>query len=381
MREKALMNPSDLFVTKDNKPCYPIHIRRDFDDLPGCIRAVYPEKRPMRACIVSDSNVSALYLEAVEHRIRGLFDQTVSFVFPAGEEQKNIDTVLDLCEFLIQHRFDRQDLLIALGGGVTGDLCGFAASAFMRGIDFIQIPTSLLSQVDSSIGGKTGVDFRGFKNMIGAFYMPRLVYINVSVLQTLPEDQLLSGMGEVLKHGLIRDAGYFRELSQNRGRILAKDSQALMDAVYGSCRIKQAVTEEDPCERGIRAILNFGHTIGHAIESLSNFALPHGQCVSLGMVCALHLSVTAGGLSAGEAAGAVSVLESFGLPVVLPRTIAETLTPERIVAATRADKKRAGSRLKFVILRSVGDAFVTTDLTDADLQTACETILPKGDDR
>ncbi len=370
---------SDFVVKKNGEPCYPIHIRKDFSDLVSAIESVYPEKRPLRACIVTDSNVSPLYLQPVKDLLAEAFDTVVSFVFPAGEEQKNLHTVQDLYEVLIANRFDRSDILVALGGGVTGDLCGFAASTYMRGIDFIQIPTTLLSQVDSSIGGKTGVDFRGFKNMVGAFYMPRLVYINVSVLSTLPEEQLLSGMGEVLKHGLIRDRAYFDMLSDNSSRILAKDPQALMEAVSGSCRIKQAVTEEDPYERGIRAILNFGHTIGHAVEGLADFTLPHGQCVVLGMVCALDLSVKYGGLSPADADDAIQVLASYGLPIQLPDELPKRLSAKQIAKATLADKKRAGKGLKFVILEDIGNASVTTRVTDEDLRKAAARIFPEGE--
>lgn len=190
----------------------------------------------------------------------------ISIIFEAGESQKNLDTVKMIYEKLILAKFDRKDLLVALGGGVTGDITGFTAATYLRGIDFVQIPTSLLAQVDSSIGGKTGVDFDSYKNMVGAFHMPKLVYINVSTLTTLSDEQFISGMGEIIKHGLIKDSAYFDWLIENHDRILARDKDVLMEMIRVSCNIKRVVVENDPTEKGDRALLNFGHTLGHAIE-------------------------------------------------------------------------------------------------------------------
>ena len=193
-------------------------------------------------------------------------------------------------EFLIKNHFDRNDILIALGGGVVGDLTGYTAATYMRGIDFIQIPTTLLSQVDSSIGGKTGVDLKSYKNMVGAFHHPKLVYINVKTLNSLPRREFSSGMAEIIKHGLIMDKEYFVWLNNNSNHIKSLDTKILVEMIYGSCFIKKTVVEEDPNEKGLRAILNFGHTIGHAIEKSKKFKLLHGECVSLGMVAALRIS-------------------------------------------------------------------------------------------
>lgn len=205
------------------------------------------------------------------------------FIFPAGEESKTLATVENLYEFLIQNKFERRDMLAALGGGVVGDLTGFTAATYLRGIDFIQIPTSLLAQVDSSIGGKTGVDFRAYKNMVGAFHQPKLVYSCAETLKTLTEQQYISGLGEIIKHGLIKDIAYYHWLKEHKEAILSRDTQTMIEMIEVSCRIKKEVVENDPEEAGERALLNFGHTLGHAVEKLMNFTMLHGECVAVGM--------------------------------------------------------------------------------------------------
>ena len=203
-----------MIVHYEGKPCYKIIFENTFERLPEELKKMgYSEKT--RLCIITDSNVAALFLQEAVHVLEKEFGKISYFVFHAGEEQKNLDTIQLIYEKLIEEQFDRKDLLIALGGGVTGDMCGFAASTYLRGIDFVQVPTTLLSQVDSSIGGKTGVDFKQYKNMVGAFYQPKLVYMNLSVLKHLPEEHFCGGMGEVLKHGLIKDQEYFRWLCEH----------------------------------------------------------------------------------------------------------------------------------------------------------------------
>ena len=359
----------NITVNYEEKPCYNIALREDFADfIPQFEQIVRPTCN--KVCIISDSNVSKLYLDEVAT----LFDNTkyeaFSFVFPAGEKYKKLSTIEKIYEKLIEWKFTRNDMLIALGGGVTGDMTGFAAATYLRGVDFIQMPTTLLSQVDSSVGGKTGVDLEGYKNMIGAFYMPKLVYMNISALKSLPEEQFICGLGEVVKHGFIKDKLYFNYLLDNSAKIKALDEDALEEIVYGSAFIKRNVVEIDPKEQSIRAHLNFGHTIGHAVEKLSNFTLFHGQCVGIGMVAALYLSNKLGKISDSDMEYGIKTIASLGLP-----TFVENMDAKLILEATKSDKKMAGSKVKFVILNTIGDADIYRDFSDEDLLEAINYII------
>ncbi len=277
-----------LTVHLNDEPIYDIFFANDFNSLPELLAGQGIADR--RVCIVTESNVAPLYLDEIRNQLDGKCKELISIIFEAGESQKNLDTVKMIYEKLILAKFDRKDLLVALGGGVTGDITGFTAATYLRGIDFVQIPTSLLAQVDSSIGGKTGVDFDSYKNMVGAFHMPKLVYINVSTLTTLSDEQFISGMGEIIKHGLIKDSAYFDWLIENHDRILARDKDVLMEMIRVSCNIKRVVVENDPTEKGDRALLNFGHTLGHAIERYLDLKLSHGACVGIGSLpCVCYL--------------------------------------------------------------------------------------------
>ena len=288
----------DYYCSFRSKPIYDIVIEKDFSQLGTAFSRLNVTGR--KICIVTDSNVGPLYAKAVQEVLETTGNQIFVYTFAAGEESKNLNTVQDLYEFLIENHFDRKDMLAALGGGVVGDLTGFTAATYLRGISFIQIPTSLLAQVDSSIGGKTGVDFRAYKNMVGAFHQPKLVYMNMSTLLSLDTRLFNSGFGEIIKHGLIKDAAYYRWLQNNAAKIQSKDYDALEQMIAGSCNIKREVVELDPTEQGDRALLNFGHTLGHAIEKLMNFQLYHGECVVLGMIAALNISVTRGHITQAE---------------------------------------------------------------------------------
>ena len=294
----------------------------------------------------------------------------VNFVFPAGEEHKNLDTVQKLYETLILEQFDRKDVLVALGGGVVGDLCGFAAATYLRGVSFIQIPTTLLSQVDSSIGGKTGVDFLSYKNMVGAFHMPRMVYSNMAVLRTLPPEQYSSGMGEVVKHGLIQNADYYQWLHYCSREIMERRLQTCEEMILSSDLIKQKVVEEDPGEQGVRALLNFGHTLGHAIEKEMNFSLLHGHCVALGCLAAAYISHLRGKISMDEVELLGELLEQFELP----RTVTG-ISPEAVIRATKNDKKMDGGTVKFILLERVGDAYVDRTVTEEEMRRGLSYIL------
>ena len=356
-----------LNVKYEGKPCYNIHVESSFSSLEKSLREDL-DNLQRKVCIVTDSHVAALYLDEIASICGDLFTKVISFVFPAGEASKNMDTVQKLYLSLIENHFDRGDLLIALGGGVVGDLTGFAAATYLRGIDFLQIPTTLLAQVDSSIGGKTGVDFQQYKNMVGAFHMPRMVYMNTATLNTLPAEQFSSGMAEIIKHGLIRDEAYYRWISDHREGICGLDPELLEEMIYRSCQINGSVVEEDPKEKGVRAHLNFGHTVGHAVEKLSDFRLSHGYSVALGMKAAAYLSKKLGYLSGEDISEMLSVFASFGLPVSLP--LEED--SREILQATKSDKKMAGKQIKFIILTAVGTAQIYREFTDEDLLEAID---------
>ena len=363
---------SVLEVNYEGRPCYQIHLTDSFGELIKDLQACGVTKE-RRLCIITDSNVAAFHLQAVEELLQKEYDTVTHFIFPAGEEHKNLETVQDAYTHLIESHFDRKDVLLALGGGVVGDLTGFTAATYMRGIDFVQIPTSLLSQVDSSIGGKTGVDFRAFKNMVGAFYMPKLVYMNLKVLDTLPREQFISGMGEIVKHGLIRDRAYFDWLLANRDRIEALDMEALEHMIAVSCGIKRAVVENDPKEKGERALLNFGHTIGHAVEKCADFQLFHGQCVGIGMAAAAYISKNRGKLSESGFQAVLTALQAFSLPM----TALSQESLEDVYRATRSDKKMDGSKVKFILLSDIGDAYIERDLSEDEIKDGIRFILKR----
>ncbi len=364
-----------MTVHRDNKPIYDIVMEENFDRLGKEVASLSVQNR--RLCVVTDSTVSELYAETVINQLQPVCREVHLYVFPAGEENKNLDTVRNLYEFLIQNHYDRNDMLVALGGGVVGDLCGFTAATYLRGIRFIQVPTTLLSQVDSSIGGKTGVDFDAYKNMVGAFHMPQLVYAAAESLLTLNEEQFACGMGEVIKHGLIMNADYYEWLQLHREEILARDLSICEQMVLISCRIKRDVVEQDPTEQGIRGLLNFGHTLGHAIEKLMQFQLLHGQCVALGSVAAAGLSAKRREITLEDALHVREVFAEFGLPV----SIADFgLTKEAIIAATKNDKKMDSGRIKFILLHRIGEAFIDRTVTDEEMADCLDWLMGGSDE-
>lgn len=356
---------SRINLKQNEHPIYDIVIEKDFSRL---LKELEPFSiSNKKICIVSDSNTSVHYGDVIKTILSDHTKEVIQYTFPAGESSKNLDTVKKLYSVLIDAKFDRKDILIALGGGVTGDLTGFVAATYLRGIDYIQIPTSLLSQVDSSIGGKTGVDFDQYKNMVGSFYHPSLVFINLSVLKTLPEREFYSGMGEVIKHGLIKDKDYYKWLKENSGKIKSLEMDILEKMVVRSCFIKKEVVEKDFHEKGDRALLNFGHTIGHAVEKLMDFSLLHGECVSIGMKYALKLSVSAGYITPLEEAEITELLESFHLPVDY-----SGLKKDDLLNTVLMDKKMESGTLKFILLRDVGNAVIDRTISLQQL----EDLLP-----
>lgn len=362
-----------LSINKASKIIYNIMIESSFQNLGLCINDFDLQER--RICIVTDSNVGKLYADEVQKILSSAAKCVVVFTMPSGEEHKTLDTVKDLYTFLIEEHFDRRDMLAALGGGVVGDLCGYVAATYLRGIDFIQLPTTLLSQTDSSIGGKTGVDFDSYKNMVGAFHMPKLVYMNMSTLKSLDERQYASGMAEILKHGLIRDAIYYEWLIEHFPEINERDPEILEEMILRSCQIKKAIVEKDPTEQGERALLNFGHTIGHAIEKYMGFRYLHGECVALGCVAASFISYKRGMLSTEE----YYEIRDMFVPFSLPISISDGNSDE-ILKLTKSDKKMDGDHVRFILLKKVGKAVIDTTVTDDEIIAAVNELIFKDED-
>ena len=354
-------------VLYQNKPCYDIYIEDSFGALVDALEPFALADR--KVCIVTDSNVNPLYGAEVEDMIGAISGECVRYVFPAGEESKTLDTVKEIYEFLIGNHFNRKDLLIALGGGVVGDLTGYTAATYLRGIEFIQIPTTLLSQADSSIGGKTGVDFDGYKNMVGAFYMPRLVYMNMETLQSLSDRQFYSGFAEVMKSALIKDGNFYEWLIDQMYEICERDVETLSEMVERSCIIKKLVVEKDPLEKGDRALLNFGHTIGHAIEKYMNFTMTHGECVALGCVAAAFISWKKNWLSMEE----YYEIRDMFVPFYLPISI-DNLDIEKVLQLTKSDKKAENGYIKFILLKKVGKALIDKTVTDDEIREALQEL-------
>lgn len=352
-------------VSWQNKPCYDIVIENSWDKLNQSLAGFNTEKK--KICIVTESNVGPHFAVKVRSLLEKIFSKVIVFEFPAGEKSKNLDMINELYEVLIKEHFDRNDMLAALGGGVTGDMTGFAAATYLRGIDFIQLPTSLLSQVDSSVGGKTGVDFKGYKNMVGAFKQPKLVYINTETLLTLGDREFISGMGEVIKYGFIRDKAFLQWLKENHDAIMEKKHDVLEEMVARSCDFKRVVVENDFTEKGERAHLNFGHTIGHSIEKAKNFELLHGECVAIGMASALKISSDMGKISAEDTEEGIELIKSFELPVT---TVLED--PEEIYKGILNDKKMDSGKIKFILLNRVGEAYIEKNLTKEQIASGIE---------
>ena len=357
-----------LTINYEKKPCYDIVYASDFDGLLEELQDLGIEER--RAAIIADSNTAPLYGEEVKNILDGHCKKVILHTIPAGEENKTLDNIKNIYKTLIEEKYDRKDLLIALGGGVVGDMTGYAAATYLRGVDFIQIPTTLLAQADSSIGGKTGVDFDGYKNMVGAFYMPKLVYMNISTLKTLDDRQFYSGFAEIMKHGLIKDAIYYEWLLDNMYEIQDRDLDILEEMLMRSNTIKKLVVEKDPKEQGDRALLNFGHTIGHAIEKAKNFEMLHGECVALGAVAAAFISWKHNWLSVEEYYEIRDMFVPFKLPISI-----QDIDPEEILALTKSDKKMATGQIRFVLLKKVGKAVIDMNVTDEDILNAVKEIL------
>ena len=330
---------------------YPIVIGRHLlDDSAFAVHV--PGKR---VAIVTNTVVAPLYLKRLEAMLTAAGKSCIAIVLPDGEEEKNVSNLMRIFDALLENKCDRKTTLLALGGGVIGDMTGFAAATYMRGVPFVQIPTTLLAQVDSSVGGKTAINHPLGKNMIGAFYQPQAVLADTATLATLPDRELSAGMAEVIKHGAIIDAVFFAWLETNISKLMARDDAALAYAIQRSCEIKAEVVRQDEREGGLRAILNFGHTFAHAIEAGMGYGTwLHGEAVGCGMAMAADLSERLGYLSAVEKSRVVALVQAAGLP-----TIAPDLGAERWLDLMEVDKKNEDGKIKFILLKPLGHPLIT----------------------
>ncbi len=317
--------------------------------------------------VITDTNAGDL----VGHDLISLlkqqgFGHTQLLSFEAGEQSKNMDTVVSLSRSLVGLGADRNSLIVALGGGVTGDICGFLASIYMRGVDFIQLPTTYLAQVDSSVGGKTGVDLPEGKNLLGTFAQPRLVLADIGVLCTLPGQEIRNGIAEIVKYGMIKDRELFQRLEDDWWNIINLEPGVTAYLVRRSCEIKAEVVSKDEREGGYRRVLNFGHTIGHAVEAASMYTIAHGEAVAMGMAAVSKISVSRGLLSGAEFDRLLGVLERFELPVTIPEGIGE----EEVMENLKRDKKVRDGRVHFVLVKGIGDTVIADDVTEEEVLKA-----------
>ena len=358
---------SEIVTVELGERSYPIHIDPGLLDRAGAL--IQPVMRGNRALVITDDQVAPLYLERVEKSLAAAGVMPMHTVLPAGEKTKDFPHLEALLDAMLAARAERGTMVVALGGGVIGDLTGFAAAILLRGVDFVQIPTTLLAQVDSSVGGKTGINTRHGKNLVGAFHQPRLVLADTAVLDTLPPRQVLAGYAEVVKYGIIDDAPFFAWLEDNAAALIAGDAEARRHAVATSCRAKARIVGADERESGQRALLNLGHTFGHALEAEVGFSdeLLHGEAVAIGMVMALRLSVQLGLAPVADAERLVRHLDAVGLPSGLPKG---RLWPvERLLGHMQGDKKVQDGKVTFVLAKGIGQSFLSREAPQAAVAT------------
>jgi 3-dehydroquinate synthase len=347
---------------------YPIHIGTGLLSHSELLKSHLPKGR---VAIVTNSTVAPLYLDKLQDTLQQLGVSSVTVILKDGEVYKTSETLNLIYDALLTHRCERSTPLIALGGGVIGDMTGFAAACYLRGVPFIQIPTTLLSQVDSSVGGKTGINHPLGKNMIGAFYQPQLVLADITTLNTLPDKELSAGLAEVIKYGLIRDLPFLEWLEQNMDKLLARDPEALQYAVFRSCENKAEVVAADEREGGERALLNLGHTFGHAIESGMGYGCwLHGEAVAAGTIMAADLSQRLGWISAADVERVRALFVRANLPVISP-----DLGVEKYLEFMGHDKKVEGGKLRFVLLKQIGHAVIEGNVPPELLQQTLEACV------
>lgn len=346
---------------------YPIHIG---SQLISQADLILPHLKRKQVAIVSNVTVAPLYMAALANPLRNAGVNVIEIVLPDGEAYKNAEILNQIYDALLKNRCERSTTLIALGGGVIGDLTGYAAATYLRGVPFIQVPTTLLSQVDSSVGGKTGINHPLGKNMIGAFYQPKLVLADIDTLKTLPQRELSAGVAEVIKYGLIRDADFFSWLETNMAKLMSLDEAVVSYAVYRSCQNKAEVVAADEHETGERALLNLGHTFGHAIENAMGYGTwLHGEAVGAGTMLAAQLSKKLGWLTAQDVQRMDALFQAAKLPLNPPK-----LGAERYLALMQLDKKVADGQIRLVLQQAIGRAVITGDYDKQMLQQVLEAI-------
>jgi 3-dehydroquinate synthase len=347
---------------------YPIHIGRD---LLGQADLILPHLKRKQVAIVTNTTVAPLYLEKLAKSLKDAGVSVIEIILPDGEAYKNSETLNLIYDALLKNRCERSTTLIALGGGVIGDLTGYAAATYLRGVPFIQIPTTLLSQVDSSVGGKTGINHPLGKNMIGAFYQPKLVLADIDTLQTLPKRELSAGVAEVIKYGLIRDADFFDWLETNIHALMGLDETIISYAIYRSCQNKAEVVAADEHEAGERALLNLGHTFGHAIENAMGYGVwLHGEAVAAGTMLAADLSQRMGWLNAADVQRMHALLAASSLPLRAPN-----LGVKKYLDLMQSDKKVENSKIRLVLQQGIGKAVITGDYDAEKLKQTLESIV------
>lgn len=334
---------------------YPIIIdQQDFH-----IAEIRDRLKASKIMLVSDDHVAPLYLEPVRAEFSDY--EVHECVIGAGENHKNTDSWQSILNALAENGFTRQDALVAVGGGIVCDITGFAAASWMRGVNFVQIPTSLLAQIDASVGGKTGVNHSAGKNLIGAFHQPQAVLINIATLQTLPPREFNAGIGEAIKYAGINQPEFYHWLHDNRLAIKQQDQDAMQHLIAECCRFKAEIVRDDEKEQGVRALLNLGHTFGHAIENVSDYHYLHGEAVAMGLVMAADLSVRLDHAQSGLKEQFIELIEAFELPYVLPNEY----TTEQLLQAMRLDKKVQSGQHRLILMRGMGEAFVANDISES----------------
>ncbi|TMP29910.1 3-dehydroquinate synthase [Pseudoalteromonas rubra] len=342
-----------------NERSYPIYIGQDLLSDKGRLLQHIGNARPV---IISNETVAPLYLDTLLMQLNGT--EPLHFCIPDGEQYKTLEWFERVSAFLLEHNCGRDTCLIALGGGVVGDLTGFVAACYQRGVPFIQIPTTLLSQVDSSVGGKTAVNHPLGKNMIGAFYQPKAVFIDTNTLQSLPPREFAAGMAEVIKYGLIYDKAFLTVLEHNSRALQSLDTELLMQVIHRCCAIKAEIVAKDEKEAGLRALLNLGHTFGHAIEAQMGYGVwLHGEAVAAGMMLAARLAQLRGALTGNEVARIAALLEMYQLPIAAP----ESMTTAQFISHMRKDKKNKQGKIRFIVPTALGECQLVDDVSDDTL--------------
>lgn len=357
-----------LKVNLDKKTLSSYEIRIGKGILDRVMLLIAKNHKAARYVIVTDSNVNRLYGQTMQDGMERAGLKASVIEIPAGESSKNISVVMDVAGRLLAQGADRETMLVALGGGVVGDLTGFIASVYMRSVPYVQVPTTLIGQLDSAIGGKTAVDLPQGKNLLGTFYQPRAVFADVNFLDTLPDREFCNGLAEMIKYGIIEDENLFRRLEEDMDSVISRDPALLIKIIETCCRIKKSIVEIDEREHGLRRILNFGHTLGHALEAASEYKLSHGEGVALGMIAAARLSTMMNYLPVEESDRIKSVIAKAGLPT----TIDAAFAADEVIRRFRADKKKKDDVIHFVLIKKIGMPFVNGSINEQQIGDVLE---------